>query len=242
LFQAAGRYEDALTAVEEVIERFGRDPLPKRPYMLLDALLSKSFFLNKLGRRSDAIEVYGEFVEHYRDDSDPYVRAKLAMVMSANAEQLLRAGRYEEVVTAADELLASFGEAKDLELRNHVAEGLCNKADALGKLGRWEAALSVDEQVIESFDDAPTGGAWPLSHKAVALSELGQLEQATRAQLISTLYSKASVLSSLEREAEALDVLRELITRFEDDDDPRIQITVSGARTALDEIIDNRRP
>ena len=52
------------------------------------------------------------------------------------------------------------------------------------------------------------------------------------------LYNKAWVLSDLGRLKESLPVLAELITRFQADESPAIQMTVSSAREARAAIID----
>lgn len=225
-----GQLEQAIAAWQEVIDRYSDKDTPPVSELVAKARTETATLKQLLNATS------GPPGTRIRPgyDIDP---KQLANRLGARGAALFDQENHTQAIKMFDTIIDWFQDTRDQELRGLVALAFTNKAVALSRLGREEESMRIHEEMVSRFgEDA-----------LVAFDQhMGHYEKSddlkTRAQLISTLYSKASVLSSLKREAEALDVLRELITRFEDDDDPRIQITVSGARTALNEITDNRQP
>ncbi len=81
-----------------------------------------------------------------------------------------------------------------------------------------EEALSIFEEAASNFANAPEAQ----QHEVLA----------------SALYAKAMALHKLGRPHEAVPVLSELIKRFQDDEDPKIQDVVEEAREAREEMGD----
>jgi tetratricopeptide (TPR) repeat protein len=198
-------------------------------------LAEKAELLALSGERGEAIVLSDSLIARVADKSDQKELTELARGLGTNGMALAGEGRYQEAIEVFDTLVARFEDAPEFELRAQVALALTNKSMALHALGHEEESLSVREDMVSRFGEVAL----------VAFdNSIKQFAQATepklREQLASVLYNKARVLNDLGRPNEALPVLTELITRFDSDENPTIQVTVSSAREARDEMIDDQ--
>jgi tetratricopeptide (TPR) repeat protein len=186
------------------------------------------------GRFDEANTLGDAMIAHVNDDADPKNLALLAHALGVKGTALVGQGHLEEAIEILDALVARLENAPGLEVRAQIALGLNTKAMVLHQLGRESEAVSARSDLVTRYGEEALivfdEHARHCDHSA---------EPQAREQLVSILYSKARVLADLGRPNDALPVLVSLISRFEGDENPKIQISVDGAREVRDQLIEH---
>ena len=188
------RAEDALAALEELVDRFGECETSALLEPVARALVSKGMTLGGLDRPEEALSAYDEVVSRFGESETPALLEKVAAALFNKGATLGEINRPGEALEAWDEVVSRFGESKTPILLEKVAAALFNKGATLGGLDRPEKALSVYDEVVSRFGES----------EMPAL-----LEQVARA-----LVNKGMTLGGLDRPEEELTAYDEVVSRF----------------------------
>ena len=232
-----GRVEESIAVWGDMIARYSEARSPVRRDRVASALRERAELLMATGRRSEAIDLADVLIARGSDEHDPqqYLRAQ---GLATKGAALLGEKRLEDAIVPLNELIAGFQDdhptlrstAAERRLRTQVAFALRDKAVALYRLGREQEAKTAEDEMVTRFGEDALAGFDELSSRHANAND-----PHLRELLVSALQGKAAVLSGLDRQDEALQVLTELIDRFQNDKNPDIQNIVTEARK---EIID----
>jgi hypothetical protein len=134
-----------------------------------------------------------------------------------------------------DPLIDRFEEVSEPELRIQVALALRNNTVPVYRLDREEEARTVHDYMVTRFGEDALAGFDELVKRYAKATEPHMREL-----VVSMLHGKTVVLRNLGRRGEALPVLNELITCFQDDENTNIQMVVSDARERRKETINEK--
>jgi tetratricopeptide (TPR) repeat protein len=199
--QSAGELHAALDVLEQVANRRNRaDPRS------LQSMVNRAELLSVLGRHDDAVVAAGEAVEATEDVSgvDPVIAAR---ALGTQGMAWANAGQYEGAIRAFSDLVSRFGDAESTVLRAQCGLALLNKAMALKAL---EDVVAEDEALKEMGGRFGDVTLLALDNN---IKRYTQSAEPGRAQVVSALYNKATILHALERDQEALDVIEALLDR-----------------------------
>ena len=202
--------EDALTAYDELVRRFGDSEMPMVSRLVALTLVFKGFTLHDLDRPEDALVTYDEVVRRFGDSEMPDLLESVAMALVSKGDILLgRLNRPEDALTACEETVRRFGDSETPAFPELVVLALFGKGCALDKLDRSEDALTAYDEVTRRFGDSKT----PVV--------LGLVAQA--------LVSKGAILGRLNRPEDALVAYDEVVRRFGDSEMPDLLESVAQA-------------
>jgi two-component system OmpR family response regulator len=229
---APGRVEESIAVWGEMIDRYSEARSPVRRERVASALWERAELLVATGRCAEAIVLADALIERVGDEHDPQLMYLLAGGLAVKGAALLGERRLEEAIVPLDELIARFEDddptlrstAAERRLRTQVAFALRDKAVALYRLGRDEEAKAAEDEMVTRFGEDALAGFDELSSRYAQANDPHMREL-----LVSALQGKAVVLSGLDRPNEALQVLTELIDRFQHDKNPEIQNIVAEA-------------
>jgi tetratricopeptide (TPR) repeat protein len=188
-------------------------------------------------RNVNTVELSRAKIGRVSDEADLKRAVVSAQGDAARALALDHDGRYEEAIAILDASIARFLGAPAPALREHVALALRNKLGALECLRREETSASVDEDMVTRCGE-----------EALAmLDELGRGYSQTDGQevlemLLVILRARASVLCDIDRRDEAVRILSELITRYENDEHEDVRLSARVAWFEREMIFEECRP
>ena len=203
------RTEDALAALEELVDRFGESEAPALLQVVAIALVAKGVTLGELNRPEEALSACDEVVGRFGESETPALLQVVAIALVNKGGVLGGLNRPEEALSACDEVLSRFGESETPALLEGVAKALFNKGVTLGGLNRPEKALSAYDEVLSRFGES----------EAPALLE----------QVAMALVNKGGVLGGLNRPEEALSACDEVLSRFGESEAPALLERVAMA-------------
>ena len=195
LLSDEGRLDEALSVLDETIERFPGDVV---------ARTARAETLRAMGRTDDALDALDQTIERFPDN---------VVARNARAETLRAMGRTEEALDALDQTIERFPD--DVVARTA-------RAETLRAMGRMDEALDALDQTIERFPDdvvARTARAETLramGRMDEALDALDQTIERFRDNIVAR-NARAETLRAMGRTEEALDALDQTIERFPDD-------------------------
>ncbi|MDQ6777052.1 MAG: tetratricopeptide repeat protein [Actinomycetota bacterium] len=204
-----GRDEDALGAIEEVVEIY-RELADTRPEgfrpRLATALTKRSLMLAGLGRPDDALESMNEAIEVYRElaaERPDAARADLATALNSQSLMLSGLERREDALTAIEEAVEIYRElasdARPDTFLPKLAMSLSNQSNRLSELARREDALKAIEEAVEIW-------------RGLASARPGAFRQASAlVELATALSNQSGSLSGLGRREDALKAIEEAI-------------------------------
>jgi tetratricopeptide (TPR) repeat protein len=205
-----GHFEDALTLLDSLINRF--EVGAELPHLegLAKALFSKGVILGSLGWSEEAIAVYDDLIRRLESCTELPLLEQLAKALFNKGTTLGSLGRLEDEIAVYDDLIRHVESRTELPLLEQLAKALVNKGARLGSLCRSEEAIAVYDDLIrrlESCTELPLLEqlANALFNKGVSLGSLGRLEDeiAVCDDLIRRLESRTE-LPLLEQLAKAL--------------------------------------
>ena len=237
------RLEEALTAYDEVVHRFGDNETRSLLKLVVTALVSKGAILGELNRPEEALVAFDEVVCRFGDSDEPVLLEPVAQVLVGRGHALYDLNRLEEALTAYDEVVCRFGDSDEPVLLKSVATAFVSKGVILGGLNRREDALVTFGEVVCRFGDSDEpvllkSVAAALGFKGLTLDDLDQPEEALAAydevvhrfgdsdvpdlleSVAKALVSKGFTLGVLNRPEEALAAFDEVVRRFGDSQSP----------------------
>ena len=201
--------EDALTAYDELVRRFGDSEMPMVPQLVALALFERGSTLDDLDRLEDALTAYDEVLRRFAESQVLNLLRLVAAALVTKGVILGRLGRPEEVLATCDEVVRRFGDSKAPGLVELIVFALFDKGWALDALDRSEDALVAYDEVVRRFGD---------SEMPVVLGSVAR-----------SLVSKGFILGRLNRPEEALVACDEVMRRFGDSETPDLLESVAKA-------------
>lgn len=245
------RLDEAIDALQQVIDRYSDNADPAHRELMAFALTYLGGRLVDLGRPAEAMTAFQQVVERYSDDFSAELRQQVAKSL-AGLGGVLADLNPAEAIRTFQQIIDRYGRAPAPALREQVATAMNGQAGALIDLGRPDEAISAFQQVIDRYGEDPT----PEMRKqiAVALHNIGQLDQPAEAvvayqQIVDrygddpapelrnlvavALHNLGGKLTELDRTAEALVVHQQIIDRYGDDSSPLFQELLAAAQRNL---------
>ena len=208
--QNQNRLEEALTAHDEVVRRFGDSETLPLLKLVAIALVSKGAILGELNRPEEALAAFDEVVYRFGDSDEPVLLEPVAQALVGRGHALSDLNRLEEALTVYDEVVCRFGDSDELVLLEPVATALVSKGVMLRMSNRREDALvAFDEVVVRRFGDSDE----PVLFKSIATA----------------LVFKGNTLDDLDRPEEVLAAYDEVVHRFGGSDVPDLLESVAKA-------------
>jgi len=231
-----GRVEESIAVWGDMIDRYSEASSPVLRERVATALRERAELLVAAGRCAEAIDLADALIARGSDEHDPQQTYLLAQGLAVKGAALLGEKRLEDAIVPLDALIAGFQDAdptsrstaEERRLRTQVAFALRDKAVALYRLGRDEEAKAAEDEMVTRFGEDALAGFDELSSR-----HTNATDPQMRELLVSALQGKAVVLAGLDRQDEALQVLTELIERFQNDENPDIQNIVAEARKEI---------
>ena len=195
LLSDEGRLDEALSVLDETIERFPDDVVARN---------ARAETLRAMGRMDEALDALDQTIERFPDD---------VVARNARAETLRAMGRMDEALDALDQTIERFPD--DVVARNA-------RAETLRAMGRMDEALDALDQTIERFPDdvvARTARAETLRAMGRTDEALDALDQTIERfpDNVVARAARAETLRAMGRTDDALDALDQTIERFPDD-------------------------
>jgi tetratricopeptide (TPR) repeat protein len=236
-----GRTDEALACCDQLLVRYGAPTDADRLQDVLGwVLYERATALRDAGRTADAVAAYDALIARFADSDEPEVRAYVGWALWGKGVLLDEdGGAGEELGQIADQLIARRDETVDAQLCDVVAWALRLKAGRLSESGRAEEALDVHDELIRRFGESDEQAlrervGWALRDKAVllqsldrgdelppvldALASLDASDPDLRENIAWALQLKAARLAAEARHVDEVEVLDELVRRFERDD------------------------
>ena len=213
-----GRFEESVTVWEDLVMRYGKEPLAALPLIAVQALLQKARDLDRLGRRRESLDAVAALLELSQGpDETPASQLVIARALGVKARALMSVGSADDAVSCDEEIVARFALAEEVELRQWVAWALQHESRVLIRSGRIDEALSVSERLVsrlagESAESLPKVAEITNAHIRLLL-QIGAQNPLAVAQFVLEILANAS--------AEALRAAGSLLTRHQPPPTPR---------------------
>ena len=204
-----GRLQDAVTAWDEVIRRFGESDAPAELEQVSLALVNKGQALGRMGRVEDALAVLDDAVLRIGKGEAERTSLAVATALVSKGGVLSDLNRHADALAAWEEVARRFRGSRDPALEAQVASALVGTAVALIALNRHEEALAACDEVLERFGKTGSPGL----HRQVAAAMVG----------------RGHALFALDRVDGAMDAWRAAVDRFGRSDSPRVVDQVAQA-------------
>ena len=150
------RLEEALSAFDEVVRRFGDSEMPMVSRQVGQALVVKGLVLGDLDRLEDSLAAYDEVVRRFGESETPAFFDLAATAFLGKGFVLGDLDRFEDALAACDEVVSLFDESNAPLLLNRVGQALVHKGFRLGMLNRSEDALATFDEVVRRFGESET--------------------------------------------------------------------------------------
>ena len=176
----------AISAYDEVVERFGVSDDPNIQLTVAIALCLKGDALGELDDFKTAIVAYDEVVERFGASDAMEIQCWVTEALVDKGEMLEKINDFDTAIAVYDGVVERFESGSAQDIQRLAASALINKGRALENLGNFDAAIAAYAQVVKQFsaDNVPNiqqDIAVALFEKGNALSKLGDLEAAISA-------------------------------------------------------------
>ncbi len=225
------RCDEALATYDELLSRFGDSTSPPLRERAARALLGKASLQLHRGHYDEAIVLYDAAIARFSDATEPDLHNVVVDALGGAGKALFAQERFEEAIEIFDRLVEQVRDAGP-ELRKMAALALNNKVAALNHLGRVDEAVGAHQELTSEFGDDAVAVFDDVIRCNVVATEPWQREN-----LAGALAAKAALLIELNRRADAIAVMSDLITRFQDDDLPVVVHVVAQAREGRDQLL-----
>ena len=208
-----GRLQEAITAWDEVIQRFGEcDALADREQVSL-ALVNKGKALGELGRADEALAVLDDVVRRFGADNGEVHSLVVATALASKGGMLGNLDRHTEALAAWNEVARRFGKSRVPALEALVANAMIGTTVALNTLNRHGEALEACDEVLERFGKS----GLPALHGELAAAMVG----------------RGHALIALNRVDEAINAWGAVVERFGRSDSLRVVEQVASAHVNI---------
>ena len=203
------RNEDAISAYDEVIRRFGESTETALQEQVASALVGKGLKLEVLNRNEDAISAYDEVIRRFGESTETALQEQMASALVFKGLTLGVLNRNEDEISAYDEVIRRFGESTETALQEQMASALVFKGLTLGVLNRNEDEISAYDEVIRRFGEST--------------------ETALQEEVASALVFKGLTLEVLNCKEDAISAYDEVVRRFGESTETALQKEVANA-------------
>ena len=249
-----GDMASAVSAYEEVMERFGASEDPKLQWLVATALTNKGDAFRQRDDPASAVSAYEEVVERFGASEDPKLQWLVVMAQGFKGDAFLQLGDMASAVPAYEEVVERFGTSEDPDLQRWVATALIDKGHAFRQLDDPASAVSAYEEVMERFSASEDINlrllvATALDFKGDAFRQLGDMASAVSAYeevmerfgasedpdlqwwVATALIDKGHAFRQLDDPASAVSAYEEVMERFSASENPKLQQRVATALT-----------
>ena len=192
--------EAAIELCEEVARRFRKEE-HLAPYVAL-ALGGKGYAFGRLDRVVEEIAAYDELIGRYLGDDAPALRLVNCTALSSKMLTLGRTGNFDAALRTFSDMHSRFGEDDLPTIQVQVARALCAKGLVCEQMGRPQEAIAAWDQVIERYGSEP---------------------ETFRDPVMESMAFKAELEVQIDRAADALATIDQLVGRFPATDDRALQ-------------------
>ena len=248
----SGRLQDAVTAWDEVVRRFGESDAPADLEQVSLALVNKGKALGRLGRAEEASAVWDDVVRRFGVDNGEDHLLAVATALASKGGMLSAIDRHTEALAAWSEVARRFRASRAPAFETLVANALVGMAVALNTLNRHEEALDACDEVLERFGKSASPAlhgelATAMVVRGHALIALNRVDEAINAwgavverfgssdepygveAVAHALVNKGALLVSLDRTEEGFAAWDEIVRRFEASDVPALRDAAEAA-------------
>ncbi|WCB91983.1 hypothetical protein DSM104299_00664 [Baekduia alba] len=220
-FARAGRLEEAIATLRELLVRFGAEDAPAVVAVVHRARRQLGGALEQSGRHDEAVVVFDALLAE--DRADPVAATRDAL---ARALALHRGGRLDEAIEAYNSLDAALEGVDAGPLLVPRVFALMNVVEALAQARRDDEELDAAHDRYVAVVATDVAGTF-----AALRADLGERDDpAARARRAALDLKQAAVLLELGSPAVAIGLLRRLIARWEDERVPDVVRVVARAR------------
>jgi tetratricopeptide (TPR) repeat protein len=203
------RFDEAVAAYDQVVQRFGASPLPLVQEQVAGTLFSKGATLSSLGRYDEAVVAYDALAARFSGSTEANVLEQVAKGLNNKGTALMALDGSDAVLAPFDEVVRLIAERPEPALQRQVAIAYFNKGVHVGSLGRIEESIADYDQVIGRFS---------------ASDDLILRQQVAKAML-----NRGVQMGSLDRHDESLADYDEVVRRNAGTDDAELQDQVALA-------------
>jgi tetratricopeptide (TPR) repeat protein len=180
---SAGRYSEALSGGDIVLQRYAAHPPPGNRDWVARATRLRAVALRHSGRREEAETVLRQLVSATGGADDEDSGDVVAMALNDLAALRRSEGDADAAIAIYDELERRFRDAAESNARRAVATALWNKAILLRSRGNNRGALEAIDRLLARDDrgeQARDMGVEARSLRAALLRSVGRREEAAR--------------------------------------------------------------
>ena len=248
-----GDMASAVSAYEEVVDRFGATEDPNLQLLVITALIDKGDAFRRLADPASAVSAYEEVVERFGATEDPNLQLLVVTAQGFKGDAFRQLGDMASAVSAYEEVVDRFGASEDPNLQQGIAAALIDKGHALGELADPVSAVSSYEEVMERFGASEDINLRRLvataQFKGDAFRQLGDMASAVSSYeevverfdasealdlqwwVATALIDKGHAFRQLGDMASAVSSYEEVVERFGASEDPNLQRWVAMALT-----------
>ena len=231
------RADDTLTALDEVVRRFGKSKAASVLRWVAMALVHKGIVLQLLNRIKDAIATYDEVVRRFGESKTQALFEVVTKALVNKAAALTEIDQPQDGLAACEDILRRLEKNDTAAVLPWVATAMFNKGFALHRLNQMKDALTVYDEVVRRFAHSENpilleATARALVNKGIALGKLnrpkdmlttwdevahrfGQSENPVLLEATArALINKGFVLEQLNQTKDALGAFDEVVRRF----------------------------
>jgi tetratricopeptide (TPR) repeat protein len=128
-----GRYEEARSLCDKIIQDFGKSKEPGIPEQVARALNNKGVVLGQQGKPEEAIKLFDEAIFRFEKSREPEILESVAKALNNKGVVLRQHGKPEEAIKLFDEVIQRFGKSKEPNILESVAKALSKKAWTLSE-------------------------------------------------------------------------------------------------------------
>ena len=162
------RTNDALSAYEEIADRFANDHTLAVQALVARALLNRGLLLGRRARPQDQLDACEDFLARFGKAEPPELREGVARALCLKGETLHSLGREGDAIKTYGELEIRFGKADPLALRAVAADGMLCRASMELLGGRPAAAGESATRAMEMSEGLPAIRVLALAYRAAA--------------------------------------------------------------------------
>jgi tetratricopeptide (TPR) repeat protein len=207
-----GKPDQALSAYDEVIQKFGSSSDAAIRVQVARAYINKGIALEQMKKPLEALPLFDEALKLV-GGQDEKQRETAAKAVLQKATVLRELNRHEDAMNLCADLVKQIAATV---MPVPVAGALFTIADTMSTMGRQDEALPLYDDVVKRFG--------------------GSNDQALRPVVAGALFSKSMLLRFKGRTAEALATYDEIIKRFGEASEPHLRNVAAMAKQSKSEL------
>jgi len=171
-FVRLGMLENARSAFEHIIERFGESDNPEIQKEVAMAMANLTLTLGKAGRHEEAATGLRRLIESFGESDNPQIQEPVAWAMVNLAAAQWKSGQHEEAATGLRRMVERFGQSDNPQIQEQVATATWGLGVLLGELNRLNEAIDVLNRLL----DFTMRHQVPKYHRLMMLSRIELIE------------------------------------------------------------------